>query len=59
MFLKNETLGNPTESKPILPVRINTTDAHSNLKNTHGDSIHDGQAEINAVENRSTRWERC
>lgn len=54
----NETLGNQ-ESKPILPMRIHTTDACSNLKNTHGDRIHYGQAEINAVENRTTSWERC
>lgn len=55
MFLKIETPSVPTDNKPVFPIRINTINAYSNLKNTHRDSIYDvenGQAEPDDVKNR-------
>jgi len=55
VFLKSETITNPTDNKPILPIRTNIIAPHSNLKNTPRDRIDDvenGQAEADTVENR-------
>lgn len=52
MFLNSETVSNPE----FLSIRINTTNAQGNLKNTHRDSVCDVKnepAEADAVENRT------